>query len=709
MRLNRVRLKNICQHRDRDTEFDPGLNAILGPNGSGKSNFVNSIYAGLTNDFSRFSGNKFDQISQYAKDKEKSFIDIELQHEGNQLHLRRSLIPSSKYLTIDDGPKITSEKGIAEALQTITGISNKLLDSYVFVDQWQIFAFLLQTESERAKALQHLFGTDKLEICWNALGKEISQLTIPVSLVNEDSIKARLFKNETALADLDKQLKAAEVKFYKYDIEILEDELTKIREIKAKRIRLKKLQEQWTVLYTEKVNIEQQLNKDINARVDVVRKEVQTKQSEYNWARNTLNEWKKYKSYAVKLTKLDNELTKVYTELAKPFTKSPDDLITTQDEQDAVFNRCDELRATLSNCEHLAKLNIEENSSCPLCGQKIVDVLHILEEHKTLIPKLEIELETLIGRIDRTNDYVQYLQLAESKHDSLLQLKDQLLEQLEAMHEIMPPNVDEKRLLEICNNYTEFENIYQGLITEQSTLNSDLSSIAGKIKLIKQSYVELKKEIADCGNVDKDKEQITLNALNDYKAMDKLLSTLTAKFEALDDVAKSDSELLKDIQATKNKAARVSNVITKLESVRTILHRDCLPRDVAKICIVKLLDDLNDILESFDSPFRAKTTDNLGFRAVFFDGRDVPAEALSGGEKAIFAIAFRIVINSKFAGEAGLLCLDEPTAGLDKKNIGCLTVALDRLRYLSKSRGLQCLLITHEESLMPYFDKVIEL
>jgi DNA repair exonuclease SbcCD ATPase subunit len=74
----------------------------------------------------------------------------------------------------------------------------------------------------------------------------------------------------------------------------------------------------------------------------------------------------------------------------------------------------------------------------------------------------------------------------------------------------------------------------------------------------------------------------------------------------------------------------------------------------------------------------------------------------------LLGVSFRVAVNSMFASDLGLLVLDEPTAGLDKGNLACLQVAFERLRELSRSRGLQVVMITHEENL-PAADNVIEI
>jgi ABC-type nitrate/sulfonate/bicarbonate transport system ATPase subunit len=88
--------------------------------------------------------------------------------------------------------------------------------------------------------------------------------------------------------------------------------------------------------------------------------------------------------------------------------------------------------------------------------------------------------------------------------------------------------------------------------------------------------------------------------------------------------------------------------------------------------------------------------DTLAFVADFGDGRQHPALRLSGGQKVVLALAFRVAVLGQLAAGVGLLCLDEPTAGLSRQSLTCVEVALDRLRALSSSTGLQVILVTHE-------------
>ena len=78
-----------------------------------------------------------------------------------------------------------------------------------------------------------------------------------------------------------------------------------------------------------------------------------------------------------------------------------------------------------------------------------------------------------------------------------------------------------------------------------------------------------------------------------------------------------------------------------------------------------LTERVNETLVEFRAPFRIKSGDNLEMTANFENGTVSAAADLSGGQKMVFALAFRLAVSSLFASQTGMLLLDEPTMGLD--------------------------------------------
>jgi DNA repair exonuclease SbcCD ATPase subunit len=173
-------------------------------------------------------------------------------------------------------------------------------------------------------------------------------------------------------------------------------------------------------------------------------------------------------------------------------------------------------------------------------------------------------------------------------------------------------------------------------------------------------------------------------------------------------VSQAEAELVRAF----DRAAQLRRQVSwrgELETLRSVLHRDALPAAVAQKGLERLEDDVNRHLELVGADFRARVGAALTFRALFPDGRDVPAERLSGGEKVVFALAWRLAVNARFAADVGVLCLDEPTAGLDADRLGHFRSALAGVRTLSEASGLQLVVVTHDRSLLGLFDHVIEL
>ena len=185
--------------------------------------------------------------------------------------------------------------------------------------------------------------------------------------------------------------------------------------------------------------------------------------------------------------------------------------------------------------------------------------------------------------------------------------------------------------------------------------------------------------------------------------------------EAEQQMAAADSrlqELTRQLQTAKAQQAsaeRDRRWQLLLGAVQAVVHASALPRFVSQRNLERLEGVINDHLGYFETDFRIRATDGLSFEARFTDGRRQPAERLSAGQQVVLALAFRLALNLLTADNVGVLVLDEPTAYLDEHHIRGFEPVLTRLRELSSSRGLQCLMVTHEQSLAPLFDSVIRL
>ncbi|MCG3089703.1 ABC transporter ATP-binding protein [Sporosarcina cyprini] len=106
-----------------------------------------------------------------------------------------------------------------------------------------------------------------------------------------------------------------------------------------------------------------------------------------------------------------------------------------------------------------------------------------------------------------------------------------------------------------------------------------------------------------------------------------------------------------------------------------------------------------DVAESkLSKKEQEKEVDNI-LKLVEMDHRkDAYPASLSGGERQRIAIARAIIHRPK------ILFADEPTASLDTKRSKDV---MELLRQLTKTLKLTTLMVTHDEEMLPYVDRII--
>ncbi len=192
--------------------------------------------------------------------------------------------------------------------------------------------------------------------------------------------------------------------------------------------------------------------------------------------------------------------------------------------------------------------------------------------------------------------------------------------------------------------------------------------------------------------------------------LDQELETINAAATNLGLARNSLTQWQQQLLSVQRTIAAAATVREKAEYCNRLaeLFRD-LPKIVAHRNLQRLQATINGVLESFRTDFRVSPDADLTFTALFTDGRRQTADRLSGGQKVVLALAFRLAVNLLFAENVGMLVLDEPTAWLDEQNIRGFEPVLSRLKAFSASRGLQIIMVTHEQKLAPLFDRTIQL
>lgn len=165
-----------------------------------------------------------------------------------------------------------------------------------------------------------------------------------------------------------------------------------------------------------------------------------------------------------------------------------------------------------------------------------------------------------------------------------------------------------------------------------------------------------------------------------------------------------------DILERREALKRTSAIIDTLSRVRDCFHRDAVQKDLRFHGVEMLNGWLRDMLAMFTIPYQVYFDDEglLRFRNPGED-REHDFTELSGGQRKIVALAYRLALMRLFTGNLSVAVLDEPTPFIDKGNIEAMNESLQNLNRISLQKGLTVLVATHEEALFPAFSQIISM
>jgi exonuclease SbcC len=331
-----------------------------------------------------------------------------------------------------------------------------------------------------------------------------------------------------------------------------------------------------------------------------------------------------------------------------------------------------------------------------------------LSKWEQLAP-FQAEFERLKGVADKSAFYDAAMQTYENERGRLRQAIAQWDQQEASLHALEQPQVPEAELQRLVNDHAErqkaadeCDRLLQGDRQEESRLQGQLAQLEATIANRVASRVAIADVPEERYQAALQNQQRLEEELRTRHQTDQNLSLAVQNFAYWSNAVRQGRETLRQSQTII--AAR-----EQLLKVRDLFHHSNLPRFVAHQNLNRLQAAINRFLEMFQTDFRVRADEGLSFIAEFLDHRRQAAERLSGGQKVILALAFRLAVNVMFAENIGLLALDEPTAFVDEHHIRGFEPVLQQLRAFSTSRGLQCVMITHERGLAPLFDAVISL
>jgi exonuclease SbcC len=700
MRIDTVKLKNIGPHRDLEVKFGRGLIGLVGSNGAGKSTLVNSIYAALTNDFSRFGNTKSEIITNGTA--EDSFIKLTGEHRGQKFELTRWLKPNKSEFTFGD-KSYSKATDINEAVVAQLNIPKLVIDKYVFVNQWEMFGFLDQSAGERAKTFQYLCGTEAATAAYKVCADYVAKQKNLQIVDNSLELQSAVTSAEEAMAEHRKKARSVE-KFI-----LAADVLTAHREL----LDLDKAAQEAGKLLYEKMHEENRLTADFKGHADTVialKKKIDKRKAwkvnnedKLNSAYDLVESYSEYEAIAASSASATSSIVslKKQLEVLKEPLKNKK-LYANETERKKLSAQEGRLQVLIEQAE---KVNTDE-AVCPHCLQE-VSADHV-EKLKAELKLNRQKLADITCRIEHSCDYDRSLVSFEKRQadiqSSIKQFEAVLAENAKRLAQFGGEGKHEAEAL-----LQKEEKVNQELVTlekEFSVAFGKQFKVEGELKVTKQAVFKLNAIVLD-RPAGEEVARVRLSLSQHEKATAARQAAVGAYREAKKSRDRAQTTL-NHLKAQLSKQLKIQNLLETIAEAGDVFHWNNLPKVVAQANLELLVNDINNNLQLFNSPFVVEADQDLTFKVYFPGQLPVKAKQLSGGQKVMLAIAFRSALDRVFGHDTGMMYLDEPTSGLDADNVKYFH---DALQKLAERQGAdrQLVVITHVHELSGAFDQLVQL
>jgi len=706
--IEQVELKNIGPHQSLTVKFGRGLVGIVGANGSGKSTLVNAVYAALTNDFTRLGGTKAEIITNGSSD--PSYIRVIGKHQGQSFTLTRWLRPNKNEFKI--GVSVFEKAtDVNEAVINYLDISKAVIDKYVFVNQWEMFSFLDQTASERAKTFQYLCGTEAAssihKVCMDYVARQQGIEVVDNSVELEDAIK----ETRTAMTEhteigraaklnllLDAELEAHQLLLSKY--ELGKEAQIQLQEVKHKierlNLSLEKLQksqsadklakrEAWQAEFKHKLAIAKEVLDLVEVRKLIC-----------------LNLFEKRHDYADYV-----EAVKV-KQNSKPEPNSDYVDLTAKKQLIKVQH---ELEFKIKQVSTL--LTHSGSQRCTQCQQEVTEeyVTQVKVDHARNITELKEVVRILTYSEAYDAKLVQYqIRLEEWKQRCASAKAD--VEKVEKELEVVSKKlvglddagIEEAKALIARNIEIEQQKFYYEKDVKQE--QHQIAGFQGELKNVLAQKSKLSKQVKQMP--DEEEVSIVKVRLAQHQESFAVWSKSVGAFQEAKRSWLRTKQSLEQLTAKMADREKVRKLLDTVSSAGDVFHWNNLPKLVSQSNLQLLVGDINANLQFFNDPFYVEADSDLTFN-VFFAGQEaVKAKQLSGGQKVLLSIAFRAALDRVFGHNIGMMFLDEPTSGLDADNVSFFQEALQQLAK-KVGEDHQLIVITHVQELGKVFDQLVEI
>lgn len=715
MRLKSVEVTNMFQHKHRKFTLDGNLIGVIGPNGSGKSNFLNCIHYAFGGEV---PGKTKEQLTRWGS--ESGEVTVGFDHSGTEGVITRGVGKNTATFKFGED-KRTGITRVAAGIQENLGLDKDVL-RMMFVRQAELDAVLFEAPGKRETAFQRMCGIGDAARVHKRIGELLSEKFPPLPNFDEQIA--------VAVAEQAEQTKQmAQLKSAAADIERRLAETSKQQLMQDRSMYLelsataKSAYSSYQLMEQARRAIEADQSSIAALDNQLGTVTLETVDAEIQRVRDSIDRHKTYQRLCDDWTKKKQALSELgaapCTDSELADLKAMADQITDESSQiDGTLEFHKKLMTSLTSAE-------VDVTACPLCGSEVSNLNILrqrLEQEIAACMQRKSKLDrNVVSRYKDLNDRLnqhrfksQVLQTAFDDADALLaaaERSSENIDKLEAdINGMIAVRTDLSRLFQQrsqcearadlqTRQYEQHKTAYDKAISAIACVQEFIGMELDRVIATVQERVIA----ADAALAGIQQHEVRLATINGQMGMlHQQINTLTAT--------------IADLRDKRSKQDTYNEVTKTLVDVRNWFHYAAGPHDLSISVLTELTEDVNAFLARLNAPFSVVAEDaGMAYKCVFTDGRATSvsgppdASELSGGEKVMLAISFRLASYIMFAGRLGVLVLDEPSAYLDDNNISNLCTLLGKIKEVAAALNLQIIIVTHERSLLPFFDSVLDL
>ena len=681
MELTKLVLKNFRTHRSASFNFSGGVTAIIGGNGSGKSSIVEAIIFLLTGE--GYGKSKSDMLTVGQTG---GYVVGHLVIDGKEAVLERH-IDATKVNFMYDGKTYKKSSEVNELWDSLFQIDKNIVQNVIVSNQGEIAMLFNGDNATKEKLFQKIFmvpNTTKLrDTIWNNYLKEAPP-EYPVKdlvLLNSD-IQCLEKTIELSREEL------KEMSVNEEDYNSLVGRQAFLKSVEASAEKYSSIAQELAKASGAVTSLADDISA-LNSKMSII------KIQDY---RECLADQKAAKGmHEAKLQWLTKE-----ADLRKPSSVKVTKESLAEKQQQAA-----DLEAVLKvKRAAVLELNrkIEEyeksglgSGTCPTCGSSVDNIVKLIEhldgerapiivEGKAKKAELAALVESLKVDSESASEWDSYERALATIETSLAAYKD--------------VNFDQEAY-ELCDSVVAKYSGWEEKLAQLTKAHTDAVAAKNAIQLAQASLVKYDKDPIEFTTetiVVQEKIAAFQKVRDEIKKLEISIATDERELKSLrQDLVDNNSYL------GKNKKRQEYTSV--LKNVYDLFHTGKFPRALIQTYSGTVTEYMNEVLASFDFPYKAKVNETFGIDIFNEEGLQLPA--ISGGQQVMVGFSLRLALHNMFVGAFPFMIVDEGSYGLNNENAKKYFEIIKSLGKTSKFK--QVIVIDHHTELSEYVDNTINL